>query len=387
MTTTTATYLSISQNLAKQQAVTAANSQVKTASAYYAANIGKVTSIDQFVGNYRLLSYALDAYGLGSQINSTALIKKVLEGGVTNSKSLANTLPQWKAFATAFDFIGKDPTTASSYYAANIGKATSISAFVGNSKLLSYALDAYGLGDQASNTKLITQVLQGGVANPKSLANTQTKWKAFATAFDFAGKGAASVSTPAAIAATEKKYVGQMSAAGPTAVAATEKNYVEQQLENNQGQQDVGVQLALYFNRVAPSVTSAYGILADKNLLEVVETVFGLPSSFSAENIDTQAKVLKELFKISDLQNPTKLKQLTERFTAQYDSLYGPAGTSTGSLTVSGGSTTTSSSSSSSASAGALAVLSGIVSSNPSTGTVSFSNALLQSLQGFKVGG
>src|SRR5260370_24350546 len=120
MTTTTATYLSISQNLAKQQAVTAANSQVKTASAYYAANIGKVTSIDQFVGNYRLLSYALDAYGLGSQINSTALIKKVLEGGVTNSKSLANTLPQWKAFATAFDFIGKDPTTPNSYYAANI---------------------------------------------------------------------------------------------------------------------------------------------------------------------------------------------------------------------------------------------------------------------------
>ena len=40
---------------------------------------GKVTSINQFVGNYRLLSYALDAYGLGDQINSTALIKQVLE--------------------------------------------------------------------------------------------------------------------------------------------------------------------------------------------------------------------------------------------------------------------------------------------------------------------
>ena len=70
---------------------------VKTASEYYAANIGKVTSIQDFVGNYRLLSYALDAYGLGDQVNSTALVTQVLEGGVSNSKSLANTLsnPNW----------------------------------------------------------------------------------------------------------------------------------------------------------------------------------------------------------------------------------------------------------------------------------------------------
>src|SRR5208337_12681 len=84
--------------------MTAAEPGVKSASAYYQANIGKVTSIQDFVGNYRLLSYALNAYGLGDQINNKALITKVLEGGVSNPKSLANTLPNanWKAFATAF---------------------------------------------------------------------------------------------------------------------------------------------------------------------------------------------------------------------------------------------------------------------------------------------
>jgi hypothetical protein len=286
--TTIATYLSITKNLSRTQARTAAEPAVKTASAYYAANIGKITSIKQFVGNYRLLSYALDAYGLGSQINSTALIKKVLEGGVANSKALANTLPQWKAFATAFDFVGK---------------------------------------------------------------------------------GAASISTP-------------------TAIAATKQNYIEQQLENDEGQQDVGVQLALYFHRVAPNVTSAFGILADKNLLQVVETIFGLPTSFSAESIDTQAKVINGFFKISDLHNPIKLNNLTQRFTAQYDSLYGPSSGSTATLTVAG----SNSPSSTSASAGALAVLGGIVSSNASNlaaagGILSFSDALMQSLQGFKIGG
>ncbi|WP_158816238.1 DUF1217 domain-containing protein [Methylocapsa sp. S129] len=283
MTNTTSTYLTVMQNLPKMQAMTAANPAVKTASAYYAANIGKVTSIDDFVGNYRLLSYALDAYGLGDQINSTALIKQVLEGGVSNSKSLANTLPQWTAFATAFNF---------------------------------------------------------------------------------AANGASSVSTS-------------------TAIATTESNYDEQQLESNEGQQDIGVQLALYFNRVAPTVTNAYGILANQNLLEVVETIFGLPSSFSAENIDVQAKTLNNLFKISDLQDPAKLQQLTERFTAAYDMTYGGSSSSTTSLTVSG----SSSSSSSSTPSAAITILSGIISSNSSSSSSIFSNALLESLQSFTLGG
>ena len=108
MTSTTSAYLAVSQNLPRYQAMTAAEPAVKSATAYYEANIGSVTSIQDFVGNYRLLSYALDAYGLGDQINATALITKVLEGGVSNPKSLANTLSNsaWKAFAAAFNFAG-----------------------------------------------------------------------------------------------------------------------------------------------------------------------------------------------------------------------------------------------------------------------------------------
>ena len=96
MTTTTSQFLTVSQNLARYQTMTAAEPAVKSATAYYEANIGNVTSIQDFVGNYRLLSYALNAYGLGDQINNTALITKVLEGGVSNSKSLANTLSEFE---------------------------------------------------------------------------------------------------------------------------------------------------------------------------------------------------------------------------------------------------------------------------------------------------
>ena len=106
MSTTTSTYLSISQNLTRYQLMIADQPTVKTASKYYAANIGNVTSISEFVGNYRLLSYALDAYGLGDQVNNTGLVTQVLEGGVSNPKALANTLsnPNWAKFAAAFNF-------------------------------------------------------------------------------------------------------------------------------------------------------------------------------------------------------------------------------------------------------------------------------------------
>jgi hypothetical protein len=293
MTTTTSQFLTVSQNLARYQAMTAAEPAVKSATAYYEANIGKVASIKDFVGNYRLLSYALNAYGLGDQINNTALITKVLEGGVSNAKSLANTL-------------------------------------------------------------------------------SNSNWKAFATAFNFVGSGAASVSTA-------------------SAVKTTTSDYVEQQLESDQGQQDTGVQLALYFQRVAPTVTNEYGILADKNLLQVAETIFDLPIATTLTGIDNQAHSLSTAMPLSELQDPKKLQQIVERFTAEYDSKYGPASGSTSSLTAYTGNL-------SSQASAASSVLAEVINSNGETlgtamnaftgaSTPMFSTSLMSSMQGFRLGG
>ena len=281
MTNTTSTYLSIANNLARYEKSTAAQPAVKNATAYYEANIGKVKSAADLVGNYKLLSYALQAYGLGNEINSTALVKQVLEGGVSNSKSLANTLPNpaWKAFAAAFDFTDKSSVSPSS---------------------------------------------------------------------------SASVST-------------------------TTSDYVEQQLEDTQGQTDPGVQLALYFQRVAPTVTNSYGILGNENLLETVQTIFGLTSTTSSSQIDAEATAVGKLVPMSELQDPKKVLQLVERFTANYDAKYGPSSGATTSLTVASGNLTSSVGAASS-------ILSGVVSSNASSlsslrGTSLLSTSLLNSLQ------
>ena len=290
MTGTTTAFLAVSQNLSRYQTMTAAEPAVKTATAYYEANIGSVKSISDVVSNYRLLSYALNAYGLGDQINAKGLITKVLEGGVSNPKSLANTLPnsQWKAFAAAFNFVDSGATAPSS----------------------------------------------------------------------------------------------------TSAVKTTTSDYVEQQLESDQGDQDVGVQLALYFQRVAQTVTSEYGILADPNLLQVAATIMGLPPAAAA---DLQPQTLSELMPISDLQDPAKLNQLTERFTAMYDYTYGPSSGATSGLTVDSGN-------SSSGQSGAAAILAGVISStgsvlgsalNDFTGAPQpiFSAALMSSISRLTLGG
>jgi len=290
MVSTTTTFLAVSQNLSRYQTMTAGEEAVKTATSYYDANIGAVKSISDLVGNYRLLSYALNAYGLGGQIDAKGLITKVLEGGVSNPKSLANTLPD-------------------------------------------------------------------------------SRWKAFAAAFNFVDSGAPSPSSK-------------------SAVATTTSDYVEQQLESDQGDQDVGVQLALYFQRIAPTVTSEYGILADPNLLEVAATIMGLSPAVAST---LQPKTLSELMPISDLQDPTKLKQLTERFTAMYDYTYGPSSGATSGLTVDSGNST-------SGQSGAAAVLASVISSNGSvlgsalndfTGATQpiFSTALMSSMSRLMLGG
>jgi hypothetical protein len=232
--------------------------------------------------------------------------------------------------------------TATAYYKANIGKVKTVGQFVNNYRLLSYALRAYGLGDQINNTALIKQVLEQGTSNPHALANTlpNANWKAFANAFNFAASSSAAPSSPAS-------------------VSTTTNDYAEQQLEADQGQSDPGVQLALYFARVAPTVTNSYGILADKNLLQVVQTIFALAPTASAGQIDQEAKQISKLAPVKDLQDPAKLKNLVERFTAAYDAKYGPASGATSSLTVDSGNTNTSVSAASS-------ILAEVVSANSS---------------------
>ena len=123
----------------------------------------------------------------------------------------------------------------------------------------------------------------------------------------------------ALVSAFNFKENGATTTSSETVQQQTVSNFYEQTLETNVGQQNQGAQMALYFKRMAPQITSAYSILGDKTLLKVVETAFNLPSTLSLESVDTQASEIGQLLNVSQLQNPTFLQKFIGRFTATYD--------------------------------------------------------------------
>ena len=145
------------------------------------------------------------------------------------------------------------------------------------------------------------QVLQQGVTSSSALANklSNPNILAFAQAFNFASNGSATTTSS-------------------TLVNTVVNRYTENALDTSQGQQNPGVQLALYFQQNAPNVKSIYGILADKNLLTVVQTALGLSPYTGAEPIDTQYQMLSSKINLSDFKSPTKLQAFIARFSAMY---------------------------------------------------------------------
>ena len=114
----------------------------------------------------------------------------------------------------------------------------------------------------------------------------------------------------------------------------------------------------------------------------------GLPPTAAS---DLQPRTLSELMPLSEMKDPAKLTQLTERFTAMYDYTYGPSSGATSGLSVDTGNATSDQS-------GAATVLASVISSNGSvlgdalndfTGSSqpTFSTALMSSMSRLTLGG
>jgi hypothetical protein len=105
--TTFASYQLINANLTRSLATTAAKPDVARATSYYLANISKAKTIDDFLANDRLFSFAMKAFGLADMTYAKAFMRKVLEGGTDDPQSFANTLsdPRYRDFADVFNFV------------------------------------------------------------------------------------------------------------------------------------------------------------------------------------------------------------------------------------------------------------------------------------------
>lgn len=72
---------------------------------HFRENIGKVSSLDDFMADRQLVRVALEAFGLGEDLYATAFIRKVVEEGTIDDESFANRLGD-KRYAALSDALG-----------------------------------------------------------------------------------------------------------------------------------------------------------------------------------------------------------------------------------------------------------------------------------------
>ncbi len=303
-----------------------------------------ISTVDDLVNDPRVFKYVLEAYGLDPTEESVSKIRQVLTSDPSDPLSFVGRLrdERYTALARAFNFDAKGeaqgPLRAqfassksetvslysskqgtydyqiaagkieSEYYFATIDSVETVDQLLDDDRLVTYLKKAYGFGDEAISDQVLRLVLTSDRNDPRSFVNsgTNTRFRELADAFNFGTDGLA-----------KRVSVGQ--AQDENDILDTQDLYLRQTIEQRAGDQNQGVRLALYFQRKAPSITSAFGILADKALMEVAMTALGFPDSMAQADTDRLAKMIESRIDFADFKDPAKVDKFLARFTALYD--------------------------------------------------------------------
>jgi hypothetical protein len=340
----------------------AAVSAEAVATTFYRNRINLMTSVDALMDNGTLYNYVLEAYGFDPKTASKSNIRQALVSDLSNPTNFASRQsdPRYRELAAAFNFAPDGSvlqpreaqteneeiatiqlyntrvgTSASeeaqaveenAYYHTTISRVRSLDAFLDDKRIVAYVLKAYGLeGERISNATL-RDVLTSDPFDKDSFVSklSDSRFRDLAAAFNFTSDG--DIGRAAAQQVQTRSNL-----------LKTIDLHVRQTMESDAGAQNEGVRLALYFQRKAASVTSVFGILADKALFEVVRTALGLPVGMSQADIDVQGAMITKRLDLADLKDPEKVSKFLARFSALYDVANGTSSTASAASIILGG--------------------------------------------------
>ncbi|MBZ6077600.1 DUF1217 domain-containing protein [Microvirga puerhi] len=315
-------YKLLNKNLQQSLDRVSGQAAVARETKYYKENIGKVTSVKEFLADHRLYKYAMEAFGLDDMIYAKAFMKKVLESDLSDDNSFVNRLSdeRYRGFAKAFQFspdgtsfakpdvqtdrqeddmiglynqqiINKANAVESEteYYKSAVGKITNVDDFANDRRLVEYSLKAFGIDPTYYSARIMKQVLTSDPSDPASYLNSikdpaysevVQALETLASSFNFRTDGTLPIGTPAQtevqIKSVTEAYV--LSSSSRVTPLAAQWN-------------------TEYFESKAPQITSVTEFMSDGRLLSYLETAFGIEDSTAAR--ESIAKALT-----SDLNDP-----------------------------------------------------------------------------------
>lgn len=107
----------------RQKSIMMNDATNKADTAYARSKLPNVGTVDELMSDRRLYTYVMRAFGLEEQINSQALVRKVLESDLSDSSSYANRIsdPRFRELAAAFNFGASSSSKTSPSFINQVG--------------------------------------------------------------------------------------------------------------------------------------------------------------------------------------------------------------------------------------------------------------------------
>lgn len=312
----------------------------------YKSLMSVVSNVDDLLSDTKIMKLALTAVGLENEDDTARKLRKVLTSDLTDPASYVYTLKddRYVQLAKAFNFnadgsagvpmlaqaeseilntaksyvIEKSrfasedektkATAEAKYYSGEIEKIKTLDQLLSNRRLVDFMLVAAGLDPEKVTTDYVRKMFASDFNDPNSFINKEpdtTIYKELVSSYNFDSEG--NLARPGLGIQTKRGLL------------ETEDLYLNQTLEQQKGEDNAGVRLALYFRRQATGINTAYDLLADSALLQVIQTTFSIPEEMSSADVDVQYAYINRVLDVEDLQDPDKLEKLLLRFTALYD--------------------------------------------------------------------
>ncbi|MCR6499200.1 DUF1217 domain-containing protein [Shinella sp. CPCC 101442] len=317
-----------------------------TAIKRFKSQISAVKTVTDFVNEATIYDFALKAFGIDPTKVSVLTIKNVLKSDLNDPKSYVYQLKdeRYVELAKAFNFDAKgnisapklaqseaeiivtsrayvteksrfgtedDKTAAqeeAKYYSVQMQKIESVDELLSDKRLVNFVLEANDIKPESVDSEFLKKIFASDLDDPKSFANQQAdrSYRKIVASFNFNAEGKVEEPDDAQIQSRRGIY-------------ETIDSYLRQMLEEEAGNDNAGVRLALYFERKADTVSSAYDILADDALFEVFKVLFQLPDEVGSADIDAQADMVNRYLELEDLQDPEKVAKMIVKFSVLYD--------------------------------------------------------------------
>ena len=288
-----------------------------------------IETVDDLFQEPDLLRAALGIFGLEADLDNKDFLRSVLESDIGDPASVANTEydRRYLALAKAFDFNARaeatangDPFTSTlekfvesvSSRSAQVETAQDLFSDIG---LMLDTFEFFDLPSRPDAAQFANKILTSDRDNPLSYLNLQLdqRYHAFADAFN--------LKTP-----PEGRVYP------PGFADAIVQNYLDRQFEVRIGESDASMRVALAMERDLNDVVENalsndarwFGVMSSKPLRTIFETVFQLPESFGALDLDRQLadfKARAESYfgtsEVADFIESDRMEELRRRYLVQ----------------------------------------------------------------------